>query len=113
MSISVEAIYESGVLQPAKPIPELKDHERIRLIIETLDLGQEQARKRIKIDPDPAREIAESDEFGLLRPPRRGDFARRLMGAGRRYMKPGQDPIAELIRGRELDDDLDRADEQQ
>jgi hypothetical protein len=39
----------------------------------------------------------------------RGDLARQLMGAGRRWLKPGDDPIGELIREREHDDKLDRA----
>lgn len=36
--------------------------------------------------------------------PGRGELARRLLGAGRKYLKPGDDPVAELIAGREQDD---------
>ena len=43
----------------------------------------------------------------------RGALARQLMGAGRRWLKPGADPIGDLIREREQDDTLDQADEQQ
>jgi AbrB family looped-hinge helix DNA binding protein len=43
----------------------------------------------------------------------RGDLARQLMGAGRRWLKPGTDPVGDLIREREQDDKLDQADERQ
>jgi hypothetical protein len=43
----------------------------------------------------------------------RGALARQLMGAGRRWLKPGADPIGDLIRDREQDDKLDQADERQ
>ena len=42
--------------------------------------------------------------------PNRGELARQLLGAGRHLLKPGADPIAELIREREQDDQLDQAD---
>jgi hypothetical protein len=38
----------------------------------------------------------------------RGELARELMGAGRRWLKPGADPVEDLIREREQDDSLDR-----
>ena len=41
----------------------------------------------------------------------RGELARQLMGAGRRWLKPGADPVGDLIREREQDDKLDQADE--
>ena len=43
--------------------------------------------------------------------PGRGELARRLMGAGRLMLQPGADPIGDLIRERERDDQLDQADE--
>jgi hypothetical protein len=45
--------------------------------------------------------------------PSRGELARQLMGAGRRWLKPGSDPIGDLVRERELDDELDQADERE
>ena len=42
--------------------------------------------------------------------PGRGELARQLMGAGRHLLKPGADPIGDLIREREQDDQLDQAD---
>jgi predicted DNA-binding antitoxin AbrB/MazE fold protein len=32
MSLTVEAIYENGVLKPAQPLP-LKEHEKVRLTV--------------------------------------------------------------------------------
>jgi AbrB family looped-hinge helix DNA binding protein len=50
----------------------------------------------------------------LVKPlPNRGNLARQLMGAGRRWLKPGADPVGDLIREREQDDKLDQADERQ
>ena len=40
---------------------------------------------------------------------RRGELARQLMGAGRRWLNPGADPIGDLIREREQDDQPDQA----
>jgi hypothetical protein len=34
MAISVEAVYENGVLKPTQPLP-LKEHERVRLTVQT------------------------------------------------------------------------------
>jgi len=34
MSITVEAIYEAGILKPLSPLPELPEHTRVRLTIE-------------------------------------------------------------------------------
>jgi len=33
MPITVEAVYESGILKPAEPLP-LKEHEKVRITIE-------------------------------------------------------------------------------
>jgi len=50
----------------------------------------------------------------LVKPmPSRATLARELMGAGRRWLKPEVDPVGELIRERQQDDELDLADEQQ
>ncbi len=34
MSISIEAIYEAGVLKPVGPLPDLAEHSRVRVTIE-------------------------------------------------------------------------------
>jgi predicted DNA-binding antitoxin AbrB/MazE fold protein len=36
MAITVEAVYENGVLKPSEPLP-LKDGERVRVAISSLD----------------------------------------------------------------------------
>lgn len=45
--------------------------------------------------------------------PSRGEMARQLMGAGKRWLKPGVDPIGDLIRERGQDNQLDQADKRQ
>ena len=42
---------------------------------------------------------------------KRGELARQLLGAGRHLLRPGADPISDLIRERETDDRLERTDE--
>jgi predicted DNA-binding antitoxin AbrB/MazE fold protein len=66
VDITIEATYESGVFKPVEPLTHLKDHERVRIIVQPLDIVEQQSRNRIKIDPKIAREIAESAEFDLL-----------------------------------------------
>jgi predicted DNA-binding antitoxin AbrB/MazE fold protein len=34
MAITVEAVYENGVLKPVQPLP-LKEHEKVQLTVET------------------------------------------------------------------------------
>ena len=43
MPLTVEAIYENGVLRPAQPLP-LKEHERVQITVQTppLDILQAQ-----------------------------------------------------------------------
>jgi predicted DNA-binding antitoxin AbrB/MazE fold protein len=43
MSITIEAVYENGVLNPTQPLP-LKERERVRVTVETppLDILQAQ-----------------------------------------------------------------------
>ena len=33
MNITIEAVYESGVLRPLEPLNALKDHERMRITV--------------------------------------------------------------------------------
>jgi len=66
MSITVEAIYESGVLKPLEPLDSLREHERVRVVVQPVSLVAEQRREHIKIDPAIALDIAESPENDLL-----------------------------------------------
>jgi len=42
MAITIEAVYENGVLKPTQPLP-LKEHERVQVTIETPPLNILQA----------------------------------------------------------------------
>ena len=66
MGITVEAIYESGVLKPIKPLDALQEHERVRITIQPIGVVAEQRRERIRLDQSVAHEIAESSEYDLL-----------------------------------------------
>ena len=66
MSITVEAVYEAGVLRPLEPLDSLKEHERVRITVQPVNLTGEQRRQRITIDSSVAREIAESPDYDLL-----------------------------------------------
>lgn len=66
MNITVEAIYESGVLKPLEPLDALKEHERVRITVQPVGFVREQRDQRIKIDSALAHEIAESSEYDLL-----------------------------------------------
>ena len=46
----------------------------------------------------------------IIAPELARELARQLLGSGRRWMKPGDDPIGDLVREREQDDELDRID---
>jgi bifunctional DNA-binding transcriptional regulator/antitoxin component of YhaV-PrlF toxin-antitoxin module len=70
--------------------------------------------REFDIHPGTRLEWAKAGEAIMVKPlPSRGELARQLMGAGRRWLKPGADPVGDLIREREQDDQLDRADERQ
>ncbi len=66
MSISIEAIYEAGVLKPLSPLPDLKEHEKVRLTLETVSRIAEQRNNRLHVDPKIAREIGDSHEYDSL-----------------------------------------------
>jgi predicted DNA-binding antitoxin AbrB/MazE fold protein len=63
MPITVEAVYEGGVLKPAQPLP-LKEHEKVRLTVEQVDspllraygiigwTGDAETIERVALDPE-------------------------------------------------------------
>jgi predicted DNA-binding antitoxin AbrB/MazE fold protein len=63
MSITIEAIYENGVLKPVQPLP-LKERETVRIIIEGMPsqlveaygimgwMGDAETLERIALDPE-------------------------------------------------------------
>jgi predicted DNA-binding antitoxin AbrB/MazE fold protein len=70
MPITVEAIYENGVLKPCQPLP-LEEHEKVRITIEPRISWAERTAGMLQWtgDPEVLRRIAEDDEFGLLESP--------------------------------------------
>ena len=70
MVLTIEAIYENGVLRPAQPLP-LKEHEKVTVTIEAAGTWTERTAGMLKWtgDPEVLRRIAEDDEFSVLESP--------------------------------------------
>lgn len=66
MTITFEAIYESGVLKPLMPLTELKEKQRVQVNVETGSVVDQLLANPIQIESQVAREIAETPEFSLL-----------------------------------------------
>jgi predicted DNA-binding antitoxin AbrB/MazE fold protein len=68
MTLKIEATYENGVFVP-KERPALADHEHVQLTVETVSARDaapmlpSRRRRRIRIDPSLARDIAARAEF--------------------------------------------------
>jgi predicted DNA-binding antitoxin AbrB/MazE fold protein len=70
MSLTIEAVYENGVLKPAQPLP-LKEHEKVRV---TVHAGPSLARQTAGLlrwtgDVETLERIAEDPEFGISESP--------------------------------------------
>ena len=89
MAITVEAVYEGGVLKPAQPLP-LAEHAKVRQSVEpvpdqpapsTEEAEDAVARSygllRWTGDVETLRRIAEDDEFGILESPWPSPISRR------------------------------------
>jgi len=70
MAITVEAVYENGVLKPTQPLP-LKEHERVQVTVQPKpSIARESAGMlRWRGDWETLRQIAEDDEFGIMESP--------------------------------------------
>ncbi len=70
MILTVEAIYENGVLKPQEPLP-LQEHEKVRITVESERTWAERTAGMLQWsgDPEVLRRIAEDDEFGILESP--------------------------------------------
>jgi len=66
VKVQIEALYENGVFKPKMPPTGIADKETVCLTIERSDLLHQQAKRRIAIDPDIARQLGDSPEFGVL-----------------------------------------------
>ncbi len=71
--------------------------------------------REFDIRPGTRLEWAKAGEGAIIVKPLqgRGEMARQLMGAGKRWLKPGADPIGGLIREPQQDDKVDQADDGQ
>jgi predicted DNA-binding antitoxin AbrB/MazE fold protein len=70
MSITVEAVYENGVLKPAEPLP-LQERERVQVTVQPLTSPLLAAYGIIgyRGDPQTLRQLATGPEFGILESP--------------------------------------------
>jgi len=70
MSITVEAIYENGVLKPAQPLP-LKEHERVTVTIAPAVSIARQTAGMVPWtgDVETLERLARDPEFGILESP--------------------------------------------
>ena len=66
MSITIEAIYESGVLRPLSPLPEIEEHARVRITVERPSSTVDQLSNKVQLDPAIAREIIENPDLSVL-----------------------------------------------
>jgi predicted DNA-binding antitoxin AbrB/MazE fold protein len=66
MPLTIEAIYEDGVLKPSRPLP-LEEHEAVRITIEPQRSWAERTAGMLKWtgDFEDLRRIVEDDEFGI------------------------------------------------
>jgi predicted DNA-binding antitoxin AbrB/MazE fold protein len=66
MPLTIEAIYEDGVLKPSRPLP-LGEHETVRITIEPQISWAEWTSGLLQWtgDPEVPRRIVEDDEFGI------------------------------------------------
>ncbi len=76
MSLTVEAIYENGVLKPAQPLP-LREHEKVEITIRTpreVQAAVEAVRRSYGLigwtgDAETVRRVALDPEFGIEESP--------------------------------------------
>ena len=73
MGITVEAIYEAGVLKPLTPLLEVPEHTRVRITIEAItglelqgSVIDEQRRHRLPLNAHVARAIGDGHEYDTL-----------------------------------------------
>jgi predicted DNA-binding antitoxin AbrB/MazE fold protein len=70
MAITVEAVYEDGVLRLSQPLP-FPEREKVRVTIESPITWAERTAGMLRWtgDPEVLRQIAEDDDFGILESP--------------------------------------------
>jgi predicted DNA-binding antitoxin AbrB/MazE fold protein len=67
MSLTIEAVYENGVLKPTQPLP-LAEHEKVSVIIEPKRSWVDRTSGILKWkgDPDELRRFLEDPDEGIL-----------------------------------------------
>jgi len=70
MTLTVQAIYENGMLRLTEPLP-LKENEKVRVTIEAEGTLAQRTAGLLQWtgDPEVLRRVAEDDEFGILGSP--------------------------------------------
>lgn len=66
MTVTIEAIYEAGVLKPLEPLLNLQEHEKVRVTVEKESLIERQARNRLLLSSEALRELMEDEDNSLL-----------------------------------------------
>jgi predicted DNA-binding antitoxin AbrB/MazE fold protein len=70
MTLTIEAVYENGVLKPKEPLP-LKEHEKVTLIVQSNVSVARQTAGMIPWadDAEALERVTRDPEFGLLEAP--------------------------------------------
>jgi predicted DNA-binding antitoxin AbrB/MazE fold protein len=73
MRMTIEAIYEAGILKPLAPLPGLPEHTKVQITVEALtgtepcdSVIDEQRRHRLHLDARVARDIGDRHEYDLF-----------------------------------------------
>jgi len=70
MTLTIEAVYENGVLKPAQPLP-LEEHDRVQVTVQVKQSVARESAGMLRWHGawETLRQIAEDDEFGILESP--------------------------------------------
>jgi len=73
MRVTIEAIYEAGILKPLAPLPDLPEHTKVQITVETITGTEQrgsvidaQRKNRLHLNAQVARDIGDSHEYNLL-----------------------------------------------
>ena len=74
MRVTIEAIYEAGILKPLTPLPDLPEHTKVRITVEAI-AGTEQRgsvidaqrKNRLHLNAQVARDIGDSQGIHVKR----------------------------------------------
>ena len=73
MSLTIEAIYEAGILKPLAPLPDLPEHTKVRITVEAITSTEQhggvidtQRKNRLHLNVQVARDIGDNHEYDSL-----------------------------------------------